>query len=456
MVAYRPSKQYKQLNSLKKQVIYKDDLFTFTTDDLYISNSNHGCVYLDISKYFNIYHLKLSAYNKKPSTNDNIGNQIIITNANANKLKFIQNRFIFLGQIFIIPDKPIAASSLFYLSEYHTEYDMPTFHSIIPGDVAADFTPPQSLFRPCDTLSYIDMFQTRALERFRVTDRKKRSSHNSPSIPKYFHKITKQVKGLNYDEATAFETHYRMAQIAYNKHFARVYHSVYKKPKSFCTLHNLPLVNRPLDSLLDQLFSILENHSYQDEVYTAGNEIGRHRFSYKKKYRFVRFLYILIYLKKYDNAVNLLMNIANQLRMHQQSSKQTLRQSSQKYVNVHLSKQAIEYYKRKFDLFYYQLASLTYSNLNDKPAYMSNNKITDNSTNVYINSLILNKIKSVVYNTFNNYSKLYHLIKNQADKSTYTYAYYYYPSYDMTSQSPVGNKKLSEFIRIKQKNIQKI
>lgn len=108
MVAYRPSKQYKQLNSLKKQVIYKDDLFTFTTDDLYISNSNHGCVYLDISKYFNIYHLKLSAYNRKPSTNDNIGNQIIITNANANKLKFIQNRLYFFLQSFHFSNSPDA------------------------------------------------------------------------------------------------------------------------------------------------------------------------------------------------------------------------------------------------------------------------------------------------------------------------------------------------------------
>src|SRR5574344_68796 len=143
MVAYRPSKQYKQLNSLKKQVIYKDDLFTFTTDDLYILNDGNIYIFLDISKYFNLHVSNFNNGLLEHSYRRNSANSIFL-NQKLTNTNFLLVSCISTGISYDSCDKSPMINDL--INGLSIRNKIPTYLKLIPGNTMADMHPPQSIF----------------------------------------------------------------------------------------------------------------------------------------------------------------------------------------------------------------------------------------------------------------------------------------------------------------------
>ena len=78
------SKSTNNVNNIidDSKIIYKDELFTFTTDDIYFLNNEQKTIFLDVSKYFNMY--CLPAYQRTIAT----------------KNKFYKRKLIYLGRFY--------------------------------------------------------------------------------------------------------------------------------------------------------------------------------------------------------------------------------------------------------------------------------------------------------------------------------------------------------------------
>lgn len=457
----------KQKPSEQNKIIYQDDCFTFTYDDLYLLNTDNPSIYLNIDKYFNLYHSKLN--------NDQYANTSRANTIFSSKLR--RNRFLYIGDIeaqdIKFTSKNIQSSPLAdnYFDELSIEYYPSTSLKLIPGDLEADRAIPQSMFSNSYNLAMINVYRMRTFERMHLTDRHYRSSHQRPSAAKRFHTVLKNSRKVSYDQLEQADNNCSKAIRHYNKYLARAYNVVYKKQKPFHTIDSIPVFCNPLNTLLQKFFAMLQDTVKSDDViYIVSEQLLNSNLPYKRKYRIARKLFLLLSLGRYDDAVSVLMDITSkhltknepvfqqqklkQNRKYKKLSKSNRQKAKAKAATnkptIKINAQTEEIYNKKFSLLVHRLSSYTYKDAFDKETIIK---------------VISNNISKEVKKTFEQYTKLYHLSttsdkiadKNVSNKSTddkqFIYTFYYNPLYNKLSGIPVSNKILSNFVIVKPKFI---
>jgi hypothetical protein len=410
------------------KIIYHDDLFTFTQDDLFIIRNNADMLYilLDVSKYFNLYY---SSFNVEKDTKP-------FTHLSTSTKKR-KNNLILIG--IIDPSYDISSRNLlsgkFELNELSIPYSKSMEFKLIPGDVEINSNSlPRSLFKSNS------IKVSKRLKNFRMTDRRYHSSHHDMKLSKHVHNLQREISHMHLDG----EINNKYVNIINNyisrRDVSRNVLIAYKKAKPFHTITTLPVIMKPLNEIMETLCNILYYKSnIKDEIYYAGHALLKDTTDLKSIYKFIRMQYVLISIGKYNEAAQLLIqkeqllkhrNIKhnrNSSRNHKYNYKHTVTYRSATILNEddfyncpppnigNINKKTIDKYKKKFDLLYYQISKCNYRyNLNyNNPDYIN------------VNYYILPHIRREVTNMLQHYSKLYEL-QSDNKKRTNTYLYLFY------------------------------
>ena len=490
---------------MNQNIIYQDDLFTFTEDDIYIIHSiNNIYFYLNVSIYFNMHYSLFARENNFVDVN---------TKTNHKKLFYIGQ----LTRTDVHNNFP--NSSINVLLEYFLfSYIETNGLSLIPGNMELKHLN-LSIFRMDDFLKkskYSLQTKDKLPYNRRITNRRCRSSHHDMSINKQFHKIYKQEPLILNIRTTADSKQEGKEKIrilrAYHKRMNRVNNIVYKRAKKLNTIKTYPLVDSPLLFIKKIIYNILSDKSenlqkfyaVQTSLLLNNNIID---------YRSVRMIFILISIGAYDTAFNILLNKSNEIyRTNSYINTIGINNTGANTVidvKININKKTIDKYKKKFDLMYYYISKCTYNDFiklsntikyirKNKPEKMAiktsenkyvNNKHAHNSTslelyrnrmiqkNILFNRLIhrltsnslldksldpyqymMNNIKHEVKNIFKSYSRIADITSANADNE---FVYLFCPEivYNriMTNKAAYGAGKYNTkhkpkcFIKIKRK-----
>ena len=404
------------------EIIYQDELFTFTMNDLYFirgdfNSNNRISVSLDISRYFDMSYLNFD-----------------------NNYYYPHKNFIIKPQL----EKNLRKHNLIYLEHFHTDCDLSN-KSFLINKITADalsisFTSKYSLkLIPADLRAYIgrdsleyfnmvDAFQRLQLNEFYLhklkkvknTDRKYRSSHNSMNVNKHIYNLNNKINLINAacmdgvyvseDKLKKCDKYIKITNNYYNnkvlrKQIVKSYKHAhtYKKAKRLTNIIKSPFIINPLESIIKEFCDILYEKSVYKVIMIEIKTRLIYRINYKRKYKLVRFLYILISLKKYNDAAKLLIN-------------RTFIERSLHYkMNIiNISPKKIAFYKKKFDLLYYNISKIKHTN--------TYNNCTPINTN--INNYMIPEIKKKITVMLSDYTRLYKLQKNLPDQKQFLSIFY--------------------------------
>ena len=374
------------------EIIYQDELFTFTTDDLYFNNRNANltCISLDISRYFNI---KCSSFHTR-DRNNNIKNYPFVINESA-KINMHKYSFITLNYHNILPHIQSGNFSVNYLSNYYI--NGPSF-KLIPDDTIVTNETIRSMFEKKYKIISLDKVQNNRLSKIRYTDRKYRSLHHNMNIKKHIHNLQTKIHRImekNIITEQEKNTIKKYDDIIANSDIKNIYKNmhIYKKLKQLNHIKNVACIKNPLYKIAKDICEVLYNESSHKEEMSY---IKRTLYisNYKEFYKFLRMQYVLISLKRYDDAAKLFIykNYATCVYSNYEKAKVP-------DVNcTDISKKTINTYKKRFDQLYYQISKYRYKikDVNDKDC-----------TN--INYYIIPEIKKQIANIFKSYAVLYNM-----------------------------------------------
>ena len=441
---------------ISSEIIYQDDLFTFTIDDLYFLDNKQKTIFLDVSKYFDIYHSFFKIDVHAPKNNKFIFNH----NANANMRKL---KLICLGSVYTNYNLSLL-SDRFNISVLNNIYNEYYQFKLIPGNAILNFGQISLNLAVKDSIGNINknLLQNKRLKKIRNTDRKYRSSHNSINIKKHIHNLRHKVqqsymdvsvnehvsiripgpgyghghghvsKGINkkidkdklkkysnildnfYINGYDCNYNYKYGRTHTNSKFKRhktikFYKGLhtYKKARPLTDISGLQVFTNPLKNIVYTLCNKLENKTkYNDDIRDIKFGITFNDISDELNYKSIRLVYVLTCLRRYDDAAILLIN----------KSKSILVQYTEyPIIDINdIHKKTLNYYKDKFDMIYYNISKYTYTgagmsvstnvNVNTKDSFIDNN-ITD------IVSFIVPKIKETITTILEPYKKFYNPYK---------------------------------------------
>ena len=380
------------------KTIYQDELFTFTTDDIYFLNNEQKTIFLDVSKYFNMYYLPVY--------------QRVITTKN----KFHKRKLIYLGRFF--GDLNLNLNYKTYLpnqldmSKLSTKYYQQKDFKFLPADAETTISMNiKDLFNLHPTYEinniYYSIYKSGALKKIRRTDRKYRSSHHNMNLHKHIHNLQNKIRAFQSNTDIDIQQYQQTVNvikkycIIVNRYLP--YHRItddneirkelysykhlhlYKQVKQFTNITEAQYIENPLQNIMQyNLETLCNNSKYYTEIisrlYPQINFMN-----HKKLYKFVRMQYVLISLKRYDDAALLFLRTMDISYARNNSCIPDIND---------ISKKTIDKYKKKFDSLYYQILKCKYTN-------NSSNDCTN------INSFIIPKVREITNFMFKSYTELY-------------------------------------------------
>lgn len=434
-----------------KKIIYQDDYFTFTYDDLYIAKRTDGQIdiYLNISRYFNISHSVLTSNNRKDIFQS--------FRAKTRKKKLILITTISMRNNI---DEYTIESGIFNFATIKLSCCKLCTTRFIPSDYVNISYLPQALF---DTSANIAIKNIdNVISKLHITDRRYRSSHQNVSIPKKFKKMIRNMRRHGYDSDKT--NNYIHLIEKYKSHSTRARKLVYKKTKPFADIYSLPVIDNPLIAIAATCNTILyDKMNTRSKTYHAFNDLAKHLTYTKKNYRLVRMLFVLTALHRYDEAAELIIHAASIIKNEYYDRniyfEKHNNKPSQITTPVKLTEKTISIYKKKFDNLYHQIASFTYRDIykldnlvqairfpqfyksisKDKDyQYVKENISKDNHflDMLSLQRYIMPYIHSRINENFKHYVELDRLQTSSQDSFTYGF---YYKSYNKNYQDdPAG------------------
>ena len=456
------SKSTNNVNNIidDSKIIYKDELFTFTTDDIYFLNNEQKTIFLDVSKYFDIYHsfFKINVHAHAPKNNKFIFNH----NANANMRKL---KLICLGSVYTNYNLSLL-SDRFNINVLNNIYNEYYQFKLIPDNAILNFGQISLKLTVKDSIGNINknLLQNKRLKKIRNTDRKYRSSHNSINIKKHIHNIRHKVqqsytdvsvnehvsvripghipkrinKKIDEDKLKKYSNildnfyingydcnynyKYGHTHTHTNRKFKRhktikFYKGLhtYKKARPLTYISGLPVFAYSLENIIYALCDKIQNKTkYNDDIRDIKFGIMLNDINDKLDYKFIRLVYVLTCLRRYDDAALLLINKNEDMLTHN---------TEYPIPNVNdIHKKTLNYYKDKFNMTYYNMSKYTYTsmnmkiktytntNTNTKDSLIDNNLMNNNITDIV--SFIVPKSKETITTILEPYKKFYNLHKN--------------------------------------------
>lgn len=367
-------------------IIYQDDLFTFTDNDIYCLGKNTIYFYVDISKYFN---LRYSSFK------------------NVKKFSFFhaktrKKHLLFIGytkrrNCAILPqllaDEPL--SNILSVS-YNKTYNI----KLIPGDYIAKGAVPHT-FNVLDyTCAFKNIIATGMANKMHITNKHYRSGHQDMSVSKQFHRLHNSMEQLYKtkrcgDTISEPKKKYKQITTKNLRRLARHSNIVYRKAKPLTDIYSRQIINNPLAFIHQSMFNTLYTKVSNTKL-LADFELllSKKHFNFKKEYRFIRTLFVFIMLGKYELAERVLASKAIINDVHVDLI------YTDNIKSLTISKKTMNNYKRLFDSLYYRLSKYTYKDLfNTSPS-------------------IIDDLKSEVAYAFKDYSPLNYI---SIDKFTYVF-----------------------------------
>ena len=170
---------------------------------------------------------------------------------------------------------------------------------------------------------------------------------------------------------------------------------IYKKAKKINYLTGLKYIENTLDDINNSLYKIL----YIKSLHAKNTLMYVSNLKYKKYYKFIRMVYVLTALKRYDTAALLYSNKNAALANHKYDSYNNSYNDDKKMQNLYIddiSKKTIDKYKKKFDSLYYQISKCKY-------------EYNNSNCGMNINHYIIPETKKKIASVFKSYTKLYKL-----------------------------------------------
>ena len=374
------------MDSISK-TIYQDELFNFTIDDLYFIRNDIGVIYilLDISKYFNILDSCFNYIGNKKNTNAFIFN-------GQNRLRLHKHKLIAICCFGYAYYNIHIMQKLNLNSVLNKSHDI-GLPKLVPEDsIIATHTDIRSLIsaNKLDTFYNLHSWDSKK----KHTDRKCRSSHHNMNWKKHIINLTNKSNKPNTNKKYINKELNRAQCKPYPVYTQRKH--IYKKAKKINYLTGLKYIENPLEDINNSLYKIL----YIKSLHGKNTLMYESNLKYKKYYKFIRMVYVLTALKRYDAAALLYSDKNAALVNHKDNSyKDNSYNVDKKKQNLYIddiSKKTIDKYKKKFDQLYYQISKCKY-------------EYNNNNSGMNINHYIIPETKKKIASVFKSYTKLYKL-----------------------------------------------
>ena len=336
-------------------VLYKDKLFTFTTDDLYIANepsSDSIRIFLDVSKYFSL----------KYTQSKNLAKQ-------RNK------KYVFLGTFStdFLNLNIIEKLNAKYAPLSAVSFDFQTLPGtpIIPADYTTEDSAYNFALTGCKTITTNSRVNRNIKKQYKhALKRLNRSMRMNDFLTSIL--FTQQN-----------ENKFRKAQCRHKAH--RVYQIAYKRLVPFDSIYSMKVINRPLNlvaKLLCEFISVYTNDNDCDMAYALG-ELEKWE-DCKKKYNLIRTVYALVSMHQFSMAYYTLCNF---LLKHTNEQFEESYNSQYWERSFELKQSTRKFYNKQFDSFIYSLSKYTYNDIRKIDAYIdkfsSDNNPSPDKSNFY-------------------------------------------------------------------------